>query len=72
MFHVMYYRMGYQIDNGKDNEYASFEEALDEALTEIERGFCDQFDITKWDNEDVGETYYIWKDGKTFFKKKNI
>ena len=70
MFSVMYYRMGYQIDNGKDNEYATFEEALDEALTEIERGFCDQFDITKWENEDEGETYYIWKDGKTIFDKR--
>ena len=69
MFSVMYYRRGFQFDNGKDNDYTTFEEALDEALSEVERGYCDQFDIIKWEDEENGETYCIWQDGKIFFEK---
>lgn len=69
MFNVMYYRNGFQVDNGKDNDYATFEEALDEALSEVERGICDQFDIIKWEDEENGETYCIWQDGIILFER---
>jgi len=70
MFCVMYFWRGSQVDNYKYNEYDTFKEALDDAFWEVERGTCDKFDITKWENEDEGETYYIWEDGKTIFDKR--
>ncbi len=65
----MYYRRGFQFDNGKDNDYATFEKALDEALSEVEKGYCDQFDIIMWEDEENGETHCTWQDGKIFFEK---
>ena len=70
MFCVMYFWRGSQVDNYKYNEYDTFKEALDDAFWEVERGICDKFDITKWENEDEGETYYIWEDGETIFDKR--
>ncbi len=70
MFNVMYYRKGSQVDNYKDNTYDTFEQALDEALSEVESGSCDRFDITRWETEDEGELYCIWEDGIITFGKE--
>ncbi len=70
MFIVMYYWKESQVDNYKDNTYNTFEEALNEALTEVESGSCDRFDITRWETEDEGELYCIWEDGIITFGKE--